>query len=447
MIAQDAAGLPAARGRLRRCSCSASPPCRVPAAADPASPPRLIPRPRRVPPDRPPLPAYDDRVSDWDRPPAREKEGGRVVLLLLLGLVLLLGGAYTAAYLAADDKVPPRHHDLRRRRRRAHPGRGRPGAPGRPGRACDAPPSTWTVDGRQTAFDPRRRRVSGSTTPPPSRRPAVRAAGSRPGCGTTTPAATTSTPVVTVDDAAMTSALERALGAGTARRPGTAPSASPRPGDGRPPRVVGSRSTSRRRAPRSRRRTCTRTRTAELTAGADRSPTSTPTTCSGRSTSSRTRRCRARSRWCSAGPRCTWQPREFASALRMRPEDGALVPDLDETRLHRAGRRRDQRQRRSRRRDRELVDGRPRVIPAKPGVTYDPEPSSAASSWTLVDPSRGQAPDAGPGHRRRAGVHDRRGPQAEDQGAGVDVHDVLPVRRVPQHQHRTCRRAGRTARC
>lgn len=37
---------------------------------------------------------------------SRESEGGKVVLLLLLGLVLLGGAAYGAAYLAAGDKVP-----------------------------------------------------------------------------------------------------------------------------------------------------------------------------------------------------------------------------------------------------------------------------------------------------------------------------------------------------
>ncbi len=38
--------------------------------------------------------------------PGREKAGGRVVLLTLVGLALLLGGAYAAAYLVAGDKVP-----------------------------------------------------------------------------------------------------------------------------------------------------------------------------------------------------------------------------------------------------------------------------------------------------------------------------------------------------
>ena len=36
----------------------------------------------------------------------REREGGRVVLLMLAGLVVLAGGAYAAAYLAAGERVP-----------------------------------------------------------------------------------------------------------------------------------------------------------------------------------------------------------------------------------------------------------------------------------------------------------------------------------------------------
>lgn len=38
--------------------------------------------------------------------PDREKEGGKVVLLVVAGLVLLFAGAYAALYLAAGDKVP-----------------------------------------------------------------------------------------------------------------------------------------------------------------------------------------------------------------------------------------------------------------------------------------------------------------------------------------------------
>ena len=43
-------------------------------------------------------------MTDWDAP--REKEGGRVVLVMLLVLALLVGGGYAAAYTMAGDKVP-----------------------------------------------------------------------------------------------------------------------------------------------------------------------------------------------------------------------------------------------------------------------------------------------------------------------------------------------------
>jgi vancomycin resistance protein YoaR len=46
------------------------------------------------------------RSTRRDDRPGRESEGGRVVLALVLGLGLLAGGGYLAAYLAAGDKVP-----------------------------------------------------------------------------------------------------------------------------------------------------------------------------------------------------------------------------------------------------------------------------------------------------------------------------------------------------
>ncbi|WP_134739618.1 VanW family protein [Nocardioides sp. 503] len=46
----------------------------------------------------------EKRVTEPE--PRREREGGRLVLLLVLALVLLLAGGYTAAYLVAGDKVP-----------------------------------------------------------------------------------------------------------------------------------------------------------------------------------------------------------------------------------------------------------------------------------------------------------------------------------------------------
>jgi vancomycin resistance protein YoaR len=72
------------------------------------------------------------------------------------------------------------------------------------------------------------------------------------------------------------------------------------------------------------------------------------------------------------------RPRDFSAALRMTPEDGALVPDLKTKKLLALV-------------DEgvsdddepvdatvALVNGKPKVVPAKPGVTYDPEAVSNA---------------------------------------------------------------------
>jgi vancomycin resistance protein YoaR len=66
-------------------------------------------------------------------------------------------------------------------------------------------------------------------------------------------------------------------------------------------------------------------------------------------------------------------PRQYAGALSMKPENGELVPSVDAGRLTRlvrgatsgAGAPVDATVR--------LVDGRPRVVPSKPGVTFEPE--------------------------------------------------------------------------
>ena len=46
------------------------------------------------------------RATRWDDGPDREDAGGRVVLALVLGLALLTGCVYVGAYLAAGDKIP-----------------------------------------------------------------------------------------------------------------------------------------------------------------------------------------------------------------------------------------------------------------------------------------------------------------------------------------------------
>ena len=80
------------------------------------------------------------------------------------------------------------------------------------------------------------------------------------------------------------------------------------------------------------------------------------------------------------------QPQEFAAALGMRAEDGVLVPDLDEKRLialvddgiSAGGAPVDATV--------ALVDGKPKVVPAKPGVTYDPADVSDAFLELVVRP-------------------------------------------------------------
>ena len=73
-----------------------------------------------------------------------------------------------------------------------------------------------------------------------------------------------------------------------------------------------------------------------------------------------------------------------------------------------------------------LVNGKPKVIPAKPGVSYEPQAVTDAF-LDLVAEARRRALDRGRGHRRRAGVHHQGREGPEDQGAGLDLHDVLPA--------------------
>ena len=86
--------------------------------------------------------------------------------------------------------------------------------------------------------------------------------------------------------------------------------------------------------------------------------------------------------------RVTLRPADFSPALGMKPEDGTLVPDLDEEKLATLVRSRfartdgapvDATVR--------IVNGKPRVVPAKPGVDYDPKDiSSAFLELVVKDP-------------------------------------------------------------
>ncbi|WP_296604688.1 VanW family protein [Nocardioides sp.] len=80
-------------------------------------------------------------------------------------------------------------------------------------------------------------------------------------------------------------------------------------------------------------------------------------------------------------------PAEFGDVLGMRPENGELVPDLDEkglTKLVDSGISQDGAPVDA---TVELVDGKPKVIPAKPGVTYEPSDVSDAFLELVTRPS------------------------------------------------------------
>ena len=137
------------------------------------------------------------------------------------------------------------------------------------------------------------------------------------------------------------------------------------------------------------------------------------------------------------------KPRQFMRALRLVPEDGELVPAAAAQgagpaalrpgvgRRCRSGGRRDQAAGRQAAGDpgqarRQLRPGRGRR-----GVPRPRRPPAGERAMEVpaevVEPAFTTA-DA------KALAH---------QGGGLGVHDVLPLRRVPQHQHRPRRRAGR----
>ena len=107
-------------------------------------------------------------------------------------------------------------------------------------------------------------------------------------------------------------------------------------------------------------------------------------------------------------------------ALRLEPLDGELVPALDEEKLVATWSTPASPPRRPVDATVALVNGKPKVIPAKPGVTYEP----ADRRRTLPRPgaaARGRALDRRRGHGRRAGLHDQGRQGAEDPRGGVDA--------------------------
>ncbi|KQW49206.1 hypothetical protein ASC77_10980 [Nocardioides sp. Root1257] len=72
------------------------------------------------------------------------------------------------------------------------------------------------------------------------------------------------------------------------------------------------------------------------------------------------------------------QPRDFSRALAMKAEGGELVPDLDTDRLTKLVESDVSEKDKPVDATVELVNGKPRVVPAKPGVTFDPADVSSA---------------------------------------------------------------------
>ena len=75
-----------------------------------------------------------------------------------------------------------------------------------------------------------------------------------------------------------------------------------------------------------------------------------------------------------------------------------------------------------------LVDGKPKVVPAKPGVSYEPRRRDRRVPRPGHQ-ARGRALDRRRGDRRGAGVHHQGRQGAQDQGAGLHVHHATTRRR------------------
>lgn len=306
---------------------------------------------------------------------AREPAGGKVVLLLLGGLLLLCGAAYAAAYVAAGDKVPrgasvagveigDRSPDEAEEALRA-------GLADRAGRAV-----TVTVDGTEVQVDPTTAGLAvdyaetvaeagGGRSWAPSRLWSYWTGGEE------------QDPVLEVDDAAMTAALED-----VAEQAGTAPVdgavafedgrvvvTDPQPGSGFDDQEA-----------------------AALIGAAWLDPDAPVVELPTETTQPEIDDAAVQAAVDSfANPAMSapvtlvfgdspvvLDPQDYSSAITMKPEGGALVPDLDTKRLTKLVESGVSEEDKPVDATVELVDGKPQVVPAKPGVTFDPADVSAA---------------------------------------------------------------------
>jgi vancomycin resistance protein YoaR len=302
----------------------------------------------------------------------RETEGGRVVLLLLLGLVVLFGGGYAAAYVVAGDNVP----------------RGTSIAGVEVGgRSSEAAVSALErgLAERSTAPIPvsvdEADSITVGSVDPVAAGLAVDYAASVEAAGGGRSWAPDRLwdyftsgddldPVVTVDDMAMTAAVDELV---------EAHSRPPRDGD-----VVFDEGRVSVVEPRLGERVDAEEARAALEAAYLQDTTAELTSASAQPDIDDSDVAEALDGFANpalSGPvtlvfdrtRMRLGPTEFAPALGMKAKRGELVPDLDEDRLIRLVERGMSRSGRPVDATVRIVDGRPRVIPDRPGVRYRPD--------------------------------------------------------------------------
>jgi len=306
---------------------------------------------------------------------ARESAGGKVVLLLIGGLLLLCGAAYAAAYLGAGDKVPRGASVAGVEIGDTSPAEAeealRAGLAERAGR-----PVTVTVDGTEVQVDPATAGLSvdyaasvaeagGGRSWAPARLWSYWTGGEE------------QAPVLEVDDAAMTAALDQvAEEAGTAPvdgavafKAGRVVVTDPKPGSGFDAAEAADRVGAAWLDPDAPVvELPTETTQPEIDGAAVQAAVdsfanpamSAPVTL------------------VFGDSPVVLDPKDYSAALTMTAQDGALVPELDTKRLTALVESGVSEEDKPVDATVELVDGKPTVVPAKPGVTFDPADVSAA---------------------------------------------------------------------
>ncbi|HEU4811362.1 MAG TPA: VanW family protein [Nocardioides sp.] len=308
-------------------------------------------------------------MTDWDTAEPPEREGGRVVIVMLLVLALMLGGGYAAAYVMAGNNVPHGTSvagvGIGGRTQQGAIEALQEGLAERMSR-----PITVTIGGRSRAVVPSYAGLGVDF---------AASVAQAPGRKSWDPAelwdyytvGDSFDAVVTVDETALTS-LVAALNASFGRHPvdgtvsfrgGRVRTTAPREGRRLDPEQV---------------------RRALVAAYLQDEPTAELTLESYPPDIDDGDIQQALNEFANPAvsapialffgdKRVRMHPREFTAALALRPHDGRLVPELDEAELTRLLDGAIKTNAPPADATVRIVDGRPRVIPARPGVAYDPE--------------------------------------------------------------------------